>query len=104
MLLTTCIKLAAYLGHVRRADGSWPADWIVARLALDASRHLLHQHLTRAELPHALTIAAYAASEDLRANRLLDTDWEAFQAQVIRVVPVVQRLLRTLATTTKGAA
>ena len=104
MLLTTCIKLAAYLGQVRRADGSWPADWIVARLALDASRQLLHQHLTRAELPHALTIAAYAASEDLRASRFLDTDWQALQAQVIRVIPVVQRMLRTLATTTKDPA
>ena len=91
------IKLAAYLAHVRRADGSWPSDWTFAQLAIEGARQALHQHLTSAALPQALTIKAYAASEDLRANPPAATDWVALQAQVIRVVPVVQRLLRTLA-------
>lgn len=90
------VKLAAYLAHVRRADGSWPTDWTYARLALNEARQVLQCHLTKAALPHALTIKAYAASEDLRASPSFATDWPAFQAQVIRVVPVVQRLLRTL--------
>jgi hypothetical protein len=40
---------------------------------------------------------AYAASEDLRASILLATEWEPLQTQLIRVIPVVQRVLRTLA-------
>ncbi|RZJ94924.1 MAG: hypothetical protein EOO60_01845 [Hymenobacter sp.] len=91
------IKLAAYLAHVRRADGSWPTDWTFARLALTEARQVLHRHLTNAMLSHALTIKAYAASEELRAGPPFATDWQELQAQVVRVVPVVQRLLRTLA-------
>jgi hypothetical protein len=91
------LKLAAYLAHVRRADGSWPVDWKFARLSLLEARKILQLYLTDARLPHDLTIKAYAASEDLRASILLATEWEPLQTQVIRVIPVVQRVLRTLA-------
>lgn len=91
------LKLAAYLAHVRRADGSWPSDWAFAQLAILGARQVLHQYLTDARLPHKLTSKAYAASEDLRANSPLVAEWQVLQAQVIRVVPVVQRILRTLA-------
>jgi hypothetical protein len=91
------LLLAAYLAHVRRADGSWPSDWTFARLAINQARRVLRQHLTDARLPHSLTIKAYAASEDLRASAPVATDWPKTQAQVVRVLPVVQRLLRTLA-------
>jgi hypothetical protein len=85
------LKLAAYLAHVRRADGSWPVDWTFARLSL------LRRYLTDARLPHDLTSEAYAASEDMRASVPAPTEWGQLQAQVIRVIPVVQRVLRTLA-------
>ncbi|RZK24569.1 MAG: hypothetical protein EOO56_00795 [Hymenobacter sp.] len=91
------LKLAAYLAHVRRADGSWPSDWTFARLAINEARQVLQHHLTDVRLPHALTIKAYAASEDIRASEPFATEWPPLQAQVVRVVPVVQRLLRTLA-------
>lgn len=91
------LKLAAYLAHVRRADGSWPTDWTYARLAINEARRVLHLHLTDARLSHTQTVKAYAASEDLRASPPFATDWPQLQAQVIRVVPVVQHLLRTLA-------
>lgn len=91
------IKLSAYLAHVRRADGSWPADWTFARLSLLEANHVLHRYLTDARLPHELTIKAYVASEDLRASVPPAVKWDQLQAQVIRVLPVVQRVLRTLA-------
>ena len=95
--MKTRLQLAAYLAHVRRADGSWPTDWAFARLAIREARLVLHRHLTDAQLPHGLTVKAYAASEDLRPGEPTASDWEVLQAQVIRVVPVVQRVLRTLA-------
>jgi hypothetical protein len=91
------LKLAAYLAHVRRADGSWPVDWTFARLALLEAGQVLHRYLTDVRLPHELTIRAYVASEDLRASGPAAMPWEQLQAQVIRVLPVVQRVLRTLA-------
>jgi hypothetical protein len=91
------VKLAAYLAHGRRADGSWPADWTFAGLSLREAGHVLHRYLTDARLPHELTIKAYVTSEDLRASRPSATKWDQLQAQVIRVLPVVQRVLRTLA-------
>jgi hypothetical protein len=91
------VKLAAYLAHVRRADGSWPVDWTFARLSLREASHILHRYLTDARLPHELTIKAYVASEDLRASVPSALKWDQLQAQVIRVLPVVQRVLRTLA-------
>jgi hypothetical protein len=91
------VKLAAYLAHGRRVDGSWPVDWAFARPALVETRHVLHRYLTDARLPHELTINAYVASEDLRASGPASSQWEQLQAQVIRVLPVVQRVLRTLA-------
>ena len=91
------VRLAAYLAHTRRADGSWVADWTVARLAVREARRVLRKHLTSALLPHDLTVAAYAASEELRTSALVTAEWELVQEQVLRVVPIVQRLLRTLA-------
>jgi hypothetical protein len=90
------VKLAAYLAHVRRADGSWPVDWAFARPALLEARHVLHHYLTDARLPHELTIKAYVASEDLRASGPASSQWDQLQAQVIRVLPVVHWVLRTL--------
>jgi hypothetical protein len=89
------LKLAAYLAHVRRADGSWPTDWMFAQMALREARQVLHRYLTDVRLPHELTIKAYVASEDIRAP--IATVWQQLQAQVIRVIPIVQRVLRTLA-------
>jgi hypothetical protein len=95
--MTNRVRLAAYLAHVRRADGSWPTDWTFARLSLREASHVLHRYLTDARLPHDLTSKAYDASEDLRASVPAATEWDQLQAQVIRVIPVVQRVLRTLA-------
>ena len=100
--MKTRLRLAAYLAHVRRADGSWPVDWTFARLANHA-RRVLHRYLTDVRLPHSLTSKAYAASEDLRASAPFATEWNVIQAQVIRVVPVVQRVLRTLAAAKNSA-
>jgi hypothetical protein len=91
------VRLAAYLAHTRRADGSWTADWTVARLAGREARYLLRKHLAHAELSQELTVAVHAASEDLRASTLFTADWYDVQAQLLRVLPVVQKLLRTLA-------
>jgi hypothetical protein len=91
------LKLAAYLAHVRRADGSWPVDWTFARLSLLEAHQVLRRYLTDARLPHDLTSKAYAASEDMRTSVPAATEWDELQAQVIRVIPVVQRVLRTLA-------
>lgn len=101
--MKTRLKLAAYLAHVRHADGSWPSDWAFAQLVITQVRQVLHQHLTNAELPHELTVKAYAASEDLRASVPLATEWPVLQEQVIRVVPVAQEILRTLADSKKSA-
>ena len=101
--MRTHLKLIAYLAHVRRADGSWPSDWTYARLAINEARQVLRQYLTDARVPHHLTVKAYAASEDLRASQLYATDWLQIQAQVIRVVPIVQRLLRALASSRSAA-
>jgi hypothetical protein len=95
--MTRRVKLAAYLAHVRRADGSWPSDWAFARLAIREASQVLHAHLTDARLSHQLTVKAYAASEELRTGLPLPIEWMALRTQVIQVVPVVQRLLRTLA-------
>jgi hypothetical protein len=91
------LKLAAYLAHVRQADGSWPVDWRFARLSLLEARQVLPLYLTAVRLPHYLAVKAYAASEDLRATTPPATEWKPLQTQVIRVLPVVQRILRTLA-------
>lgn len=101
--MKTRLRLAAYLAHVRRVDGSWPVDWTFARLAINHARRVLHRHLTDVRLPHSLTSKAYAASEDLRASAPFATEWNVIQAQVIRVVPVVQRVLRTLAAAKNSA-
>jgi hypothetical protein len=96
------VRLAAYLAHTRRADGSWVADWTVARLAVLAARQVLRQHLAHADFPQDLTEAAHAASEDVRQAASVTADWQQVQAQVVRVLPVVQRLLRTLDTLKKA--
>lgn len=96
------IKLAAYLAHVRRADGSWPSDWAFARLALLKARQVLQRHLTDARLPHELTTEAYEASEELRASAAFE-EWVVMQGRVIRIVPVVQQVLRTLEEATNSA-
>ena len=96
-LVKTRLKLAAYLAHVRRADGSWPSDWAFARLSLLEARQILQQYLTDARLSHKLTTAAYDASEELRASAPFVREWKVIQAQVMRIVPVVQQVLRTLA-------
>jgi hypothetical protein len=44
-----------------------------------------------------LTTAAYDASEELRASAPFIKEWKATQTQVIRIVPVVQQVLDTLA-------
>ncbi|RZK32443.1 MAG: hypothetical protein EOO63_01370 [Hymenobacter sp.] len=95
------IKLAAYLAHIRRADGSWLADWTVARLAVAEARQVLRKHLTNIWLPQDLTEAAHAASEDVRTFAAVTGDWKQVKGQVLRVVPVVQRILRTLADSKK---
>jgi hypothetical protein len=69
----------------------------VARLASREARYLLRKHLAHADLSQDLTVAVHAASEDLRASALFTTDWSDVQAQLLRVLPVVQKLLRTLA-------
>ncbi len=91
------LRLAAYLAHVQRADGSWPSDWALARLCLLEARQVLRRHLTDARLPHELTIEAYDASEELRASAPFAKEWLLMQAPVVRIVPVVQQVLRTLA-------
>jgi hypothetical protein len=98
------VRLAAYLAHTRRADGSWLADWTVARLASREAHYVLRKHLAHAELPQKLTEAAHVASEDLRTNTLVTASWTAVQAQLLRVLPVVQRLLRTLADLEKASS
>ena len=96
-------KLATYLAHVQQADGSWPSDWALARLCLQEARQVLRQHLTDARLTHELTVAAYDASEELRASAPFAQEWLLMQAQVIRIVPVVQQVLRTLAKSKSSA-
>jgi hypothetical protein len=93
----TRLKPAAYLAHVRRADGSWPSGWAFARPSLLEARQILQQYPADTRLPHKLTTAAYGASEELRASALFIREWKVIQAQVIRIVPVVQQVLRTLA-------
>lgn len=95
--MKTRLKLATYLAHVRRADGSWPSDWAFARLCLLEARQILKRHLTDARLPHELTTEAYEASEELRASAPFAKEWKVMQGQVMRIVPVVQHVLHALA-------
>lgn len=96
------VRVAAYLAHTRRADGSWVADWKVARLAVHEARWVLRRYVAHAGLSQELTEAAHAASEDVRTYAAVTADWAEVQAQVLRVLPVVQLLLRTLAAIKKG--
>ena len=91
------VRIAAYLAHTRRADGSWPADWLIARMAMTDARRVLRKHLADIKLPHELTAVAHAASEDARLYISVSANWQQVQSQVLRVLPVVQRVLRTLA-------
>ena len=73
----------------------------MARLAVLAASNTLRQYLAHANLPQELTEAAHAASEDVRRAASVTANWQQVQAQVLRVIPVVQRLLHTLATLKK---
>ena len=91
--------LAVGLLHTQRADGTRAKDWAIARLTWSTARQVLHKHLPSVQLPDELTEAAHAASEDLRASALAGRDWAAVAAQARRIIPVAQRVLRTLAET-----
>ena len=93
------LRLAAYLAHVRRADGSWPSDWAFARLCLLEARRILND----ARLPHELTTQAYDASEELRTSAPFTREWVEVQERVIRIVPVMQQVLRTLSKSKNSA-
>ncbi len=89
--------LAVGLLYIQRAEGTQPKDWAIARLTWLTAREVLHKHLPNTQLSDELTTAIHAASEDLRASALPSRDWTAVTAQAQRIIPVAQRVLRTLA-------
>ncbi|MGI4883716.1 MAG: hypothetical protein ACRYFR_02010 [Janthinobacterium lividum] len=96
------VLLAYCLEHLEQADGNQAHDWAVARLATARAQQVLRRHLVSPRLPNWLTVAAHAASEELRAAAARDwrattrPDWRTAAAQARRVVPVALRVLAAL--------
>ena len=97
LLMHERLILAVGLLYIQRAAGTQSKDWAIARLTWLTANQVLHKHLPSTQLPDELTTAIHAASEDLRASALPSRDWTAIAAQAQRVIPVAQRVLRTLA-------
>ena len=80
------VASAAYLAHVKRADGSQAKDWCLVDTARCGAGGLLWKYRARPLLSDAFTKRAHAAWEGLRIAAQDGRDQRAAQFQTERVL------------------